>query len=421
MMPDMDGHMVLAELRKNPLTRDIPVIFVTAMNDPEEEERGISEGAADFVTKPVKPAVLIARVRAQIELSRAQQLLSSQKSWLEKEVARQVGENTRLENRLQLTLEGTGWHLGMRPAHSGAIAGARACARSSAMPRSRPPSTTTWPWSPRKTARSSKDNCWPQAVTAPRARWPSSACAIRMAAGTGWKPAAAASNTTPAPPDRRHPARHQSRKASEAERQLADLVFTGISDGICITDAQRNILRINKAFSHITGYEPADDARAEPAPAPLGQSRPRFLPRHVGKARPLRQLAGRDQNRRKDGSLSNEWLSISCVRTPPARSATTSACSATFRTPGGRRTHPVPVELRHADRPAQPRPVRRPPDQALLTARRFERGTALILFDLDRFRGAQRHARPAGRRPDPGRRWVVACNCRCGKAIPSAG
>ena len=71
MMPDMDGHMVLAELRKNPLTRDIPVIFVTAMNDPEEEERGISEGAADFVTKPVKPAVLIARVRAQIELSRA--------------------------------------------------------------------------------------------------------------------------------------------------------------------------------------------------------------------------------------------------------------------------------------------------------------------------------------------------------------
>ena len=53
MMPDMDGHMVLAELRKNPLTRDIPVIFVTAMNDPEEEERGISEGAADFTTKPV--------------------------------------------------------------------------------------------------------------------------------------------------------------------------------------------------------------------------------------------------------------------------------------------------------------------------------------------------------------------------------
>ena len=138
MMPDMDGHMVLAELRKNPLTRDIPVIFVTAMNDPEEEERGISEGAADFVTKPVKPAVLIARVRAQIELSRAQQLLSSQKSWLEKEVARQVGENTRLENRLQLTLEGTGFGIWECACSPGAIAGARACARSSAMPRSRP-------------------------------------------------------------------------------------------------------------------------------------------------------------------------------------------------------------------------------------------------------------------------------------------
>ena len=73
MMPEMDGYQVLAELQDDPATRDIPVIFVTAMNDPEEEEeRGISEGAADFVTKPVKPAVLIARVRAQIELSRAQ-------------------------------------------------------------------------------------------------------------------------------------------------------------------------------------------------------------------------------------------------------------------------------------------------------------------------------------------------------------
>lgn len=72
MMPDMDGHAVLAELRKMPETRDIPVIFVTALTDELEEERGIREGAADYLTKPVKMPVLIARIRAHLEARRAQ-------------------------------------------------------------------------------------------------------------------------------------------------------------------------------------------------------------------------------------------------------------------------------------------------------------------------------------------------------------
>ena len=68
MMPEMDGHAVLAELMKDDRTRHIPVIFVTALGDPVDEQRGLDEGAVDYITKPIKHAVLMARVRAQLEL-----------------------------------------------------------------------------------------------------------------------------------------------------------------------------------------------------------------------------------------------------------------------------------------------------------------------------------------------------------------
>ncbi|MDE2442037.1 MAG: response regulator, partial [Betaproteobacteria bacterium] len=68
MMPEMDGHAVLAALGKDERTRHIPVIFVTALGDQIDEQRGLNEGAVDYITKPIKNAVLIARVRAQLEL-----------------------------------------------------------------------------------------------------------------------------------------------------------------------------------------------------------------------------------------------------------------------------------------------------------------------------------------------------------------
>ncbi|MBM4201784.1 MAG: response regulator, partial [Gammaproteobacteria bacterium] len=62
MMPDMDGYEVLRELRLNPRTRDIPVIFVTAMDATEAEEHGLEVGAVDYITKPLRPAIVRARV-----------------------------------------------------------------------------------------------------------------------------------------------------------------------------------------------------------------------------------------------------------------------------------------------------------------------------------------------------------------------
>ncbi len=94
MMPGMDGYQVFEELRANPATRDIPVIFVTAMNGIEDELHGLGSGAVDYITKPIAPAVLLARVRTQLELKQARDWLSDQNVYLEREVAKRMAENT---------------------------------------------------------------------------------------------------------------------------------------------------------------------------------------------------------------------------------------------------------------------------------------------------------------------------------------
>ncbi len=93
MMPGMDGYEVLARLRAEPATRDIPVIFVTAMDAQEDEERGLELGAADYIAKPLRPRVVLARVRAQLALKQSADLLRGHNTFLEAEVARRMGEN----------------------------------------------------------------------------------------------------------------------------------------------------------------------------------------------------------------------------------------------------------------------------------------------------------------------------------------
>lgn len=97
MMPDMDGFEVLARLRADPATRDIPVIFVTAREDAHDEEHGLDLGAADYITKPFNPLSVLARVRTQLELKRARAVLADQNAALEREVARRMAENERIQ------------------------------------------------------------------------------------------------------------------------------------------------------------------------------------------------------------------------------------------------------------------------------------------------------------------------------------
>lgn len=93
MMPGMDGYAVLARLRENPHTSDIPVIFLTAMAEAQDEERGLTQGAADYISKPIKPDVVLARVRTQLENAQARHWLKNKNAVLEAEVARRMIEN----------------------------------------------------------------------------------------------------------------------------------------------------------------------------------------------------------------------------------------------------------------------------------------------------------------------------------------
>jgi len=69
-MPGMDGYAVCAALRGTPRLQDIPVIFVTALSQPEDETRALEAGAVDFISKPFNVAVVRARVRSQLTIKR---------------------------------------------------------------------------------------------------------------------------------------------------------------------------------------------------------------------------------------------------------------------------------------------------------------------------------------------------------------
>ena len=76
-MPDMDGHAVCRQLKKDPVLCAIPVIFTTGLDEPEDEERGFEAGAVDYVTKPIQPIKLRSRVGNHIELKRMRDQLSA--------------------------------------------------------------------------------------------------------------------------------------------------------------------------------------------------------------------------------------------------------------------------------------------------------------------------------------------------------
>lgn len=70
MMPGVDGYEICRRLKGDHATADIPVIFITALNQTEDEEKGLNLGAIDYITKPLSPAIVRARVRNHIQLKR---------------------------------------------------------------------------------------------------------------------------------------------------------------------------------------------------------------------------------------------------------------------------------------------------------------------------------------------------------------
>jgi DNA-binding response OmpR family regulator/DNA-binding CsgD family transcriptional regulator len=100
MMPEEDGFAVCASFRANPVWRELPVIFLTAIDDPGQKVRAFDAGAVDYVTKPVHVPELIARVRVQLDLRTARRSLEEKNSELESEIAIRLDAEAQLATSL---------------------------------------------------------------------------------------------------------------------------------------------------------------------------------------------------------------------------------------------------------------------------------------------------------------------------------
>lgn len=88
MMPGMDGFEVCRTLKQNPLLAGTPVIFITALGQPEQESRGLAMGAVDYITKPFNPELVLLRVRNHMELKWQRDQLEARNRELEEALAK---------------------------------------------------------------------------------------------------------------------------------------------------------------------------------------------------------------------------------------------------------------------------------------------------------------------------------------------
>jgi sigma-B regulation protein RsbU (phosphoserine phosphatase) len=86
MMPEMDGHEVCRRLKADEKTREIPIIFLTAMSEAEDEEMGLKLGAVDYITKPVSPPIALARIYTHITMYRQKKALVQSQKMLADEI-----------------------------------------------------------------------------------------------------------------------------------------------------------------------------------------------------------------------------------------------------------------------------------------------------------------------------------------------
>lgn len=103
-MPGMDGYEVCRLLKLDPRTSDIPVIFLTGRADPVDEARGLGLGAADYITKPPSPSIVLARIDTHLRLKSAHDFLKDKNAYLELEVARRTAEVTTIQDVTMIAL-----------------------------------------------------------------------------------------------------------------------------------------------------------------------------------------------------------------------------------------------------------------------------------------------------------------------------
>jgi two-component system, NtrC family, sensor kinase len=103
MMPKIDGFETCRRLQADPLTKDIPIIFMTALSDTLEKVKGLQLGAVDYITKPFQQDEVLARIKVQLKLRRLNIELDQQKQKLEERVKQRTAELSTIVEELQRT------------------------------------------------------------------------------------------------------------------------------------------------------------------------------------------------------------------------------------------------------------------------------------------------------------------------------
>ncbi|MBC7858427.1 MAG: response regulator [Burkholderiaceae bacterium] len=98
MMPEMDGYEVCRRLKAGAATRQVPVIFLTAKTETEDEERGFAVGAVDFIHKPISPPIVAARVKTHLEIQAWRTFLQDQNAWLQRQVEQRLSDINHLQD-----------------------------------------------------------------------------------------------------------------------------------------------------------------------------------------------------------------------------------------------------------------------------------------------------------------------------------
>lgn len=104
MMPEMDGYETCKRLNSNPATAEIPVIFLTAKSQVSDEEMGLKLGAVDYISKPVSPPIVLARVATQLNLVKARNLLQDQNKHLEKLVQDRTRKLAKMQDAIIMSM-----------------------------------------------------------------------------------------------------------------------------------------------------------------------------------------------------------------------------------------------------------------------------------------------------------------------------
>ncbi|HVO02881.1 MAG TPA: two-component system response regulator [Candidatus Cybelea sp.] len=104
MMPGMDGYEVCRRLKAERRTRHVPVVFLTAKSKSEDEQLGLEVGAVDYITKPISPPILLARVKNHLQLKVSADFLKDKNAYLEGEVYRRTREVQAIQDVTILTM-----------------------------------------------------------------------------------------------------------------------------------------------------------------------------------------------------------------------------------------------------------------------------------------------------------------------------